>query len=139
MKQLKNLIVSLVIILTTTQFIEASTLTIHLKNVSEKGGNLMVAVFANENDWLQEGTYSAKQNAISPESIVTIEDVPPGTYAISVFQDIDENMALDANCLGIPKEPYGFSNDAPSYFGPPSWEKAIFTVTEGNNEVIIHL
>ena len=33
---------------------------------------------------------------------------------------------LDSNFLGIPTEDYGYSNNASSWFGPPSWEKAKF-------------
>ena len=30
--------------------------------------------------------------------------------------------------MGIPNEPYAFSNNAPARFGPPDWEAAAFVV-----------
>ena len=39
-------------------------------------------------------------------------EVPPGTYAIAIFQDLNGNRRLDRTPLGLPLEPYGFSNDA---------------------------
>ena len=42
----------------------------------------------------------------------TFPQVPPGTYAIAVFQDLNGNGRLDRTPLGLPLEPYGFSNDA---------------------------
>ena len=42
----------------------------------------------------------------------TFTEVPPGTYAIAVFQDLNGNRRLDRTPLGLPLEPYGFSNDA---------------------------
>ena len=42
----------------------------------------------------------------------TFTEVPPGTYAIAVFQDMNGNKRLDRTPLGLPLEPYGFSNDA---------------------------
>ena len=55
------------------------------------------------------------------------EDIPPGTYAMVVIHDENMNGKLDANALGIPKEGYGFSNDAKKWLGTPSFSDASFT------------
>jgi uncharacterized protein (DUF2141 family) len=57
-----------------------------------------------------------------------IAGLATGTYAIKIFHDTDDDSVLDTNWLGIPTEPYGFSNDAMGTFGPPSFEQARFTV-----------
>ncbi len=62
---------------------------------------------------------------------IVLNDVAPGTYAIKAFHDVDRNGKLDTNLMGIPKEPYGFSNDAMGTFGPPSFEQAAFKVGTG--------
>lgn len=59
--------------------------------------------------------------------------------AIAVFQDLDGNGVLTKNGLGIPTEPYGFSNNARGTFGPPSFGKAQFTVTEDLNTLEIRV
>ena len=69
---------------------------------------------------------------------VVFENVAPGDYAISVMHDANENDELDSNAFGIPKEGFGFSNDAMGMFGPPSFEKAKFNFT-GKNQVAITL
>lgn len=53
-------------------------------------------------------------------------DVPAGTYALAVIHDENRNGKLDTNFLGIPKEGYGFSNDARARGGAPSYEDASF-------------
>jgi uncharacterized protein (DUF2141 family) len=50
--------------------------------------------------------------ARSDASRFAFTDVPPGTYAVAVFQDLNGNGRLDRTPLGLPLEPYGFSNDA---------------------------
>jgi acyl-CoA reductase-like NAD-dependent aldehyde dehydrogenase/uncharacterized protein (DUF2141 family) len=51
---------------------------------------------------------------------LTIEtDLPPGTYAVSVYEDLNSNHKLDRNLIGIPREPVGVSNNPPGHFGPP--------------------
>lgn len=58
----------------------------------------------------------------------------PGTYGIRVMHDRNGNGRMDNNILGIPREPWGFSNNASGSFGPPSWEAVSFrmqgTVTQ---------
>ena len=59
---------------------------------------------------------------------VTFKNLPAGTYAVSVFQDEDNDGKMATNFLGAPQEPFGFSNNAMSFFGPPSFESAAITV-----------
>lgn len=54
------------------------------------------------------------------------EDIPPGTYALAVIHDENMNGVLDTNALGIPREGYGFSNDARAWLGAPSFAAASF-------------
>ena len=39
------------------------------------------------------------------------EDVTPGTYAVVVLHDENDNRQCDRNRLGIPLEGYGVSNN----------------------------
>ena len=52
------------------------------------------------------------------------EGLPKGEYAVSVYHDANLNEELDTNMMGIPKESYGFSNNAKGFMGPPSFEDA---------------
>lgn len=54
------------------------------------------------------------------------EDIPPGTYALAIIHDENMNGKLDTNVLGIPKEGYGFSNDARAWFAVPTFPDASF-------------
>ncbi|MYC82498.1 MAG: DUF2141 domain-containing protein [Acidobacteria bacterium] len=65
----------------------------------------------------------------------TFKDVAPGDYAVQVLQDFDGDGFMTYNWLGLPKEPWGISNNPPIRFGPPKWERSKFTVTE-NSEVV---
>ena len=62
--------------------------------------------------------------------------VPSGTYAIGLYIDANENEKMDTNFLGIPKEQFGFSNDAKGSFGPPSFESASFELVKSKKIVI---
>jgi uncharacterized protein (DUF2141 family) len=59
------------------------------------------------------------------------EDVAPGTYAIALLHDENENERMDRLLGMIPREGFGFSRDAPVNFGPPDFEDAAFDVDTG--------
>ena len=81
-----------------------------------------------------ESNYTSKSKAFRGTSakiegdraIAVFDKLPYGEYAVRVYHDANGNDKLDTNILGIPKEPYGFSNNAHSTFGPAKWEKAKF-------------
>jgi uncharacterized protein (DUF2141 family) len=66
-------------------------------------------------------------------------DIPPGTYALAVIHDENRNGQLDTNRFGIPKEDYGFSNDAKGFFGAPSFSAASFQYDGQKLELRIRL
>ena len=63
----------------------------------------------------------------------------PGRYALAAFQDADANGELDRSAVGVPTEPYGFSNDARGRFGPPSFAAAAVDLRPGAVELTITL
>lgn len=69
----------------------------------------------------------------------TVAPVTPGVYAIAAYHDLNENGRLDRSALGVPVEPYGFSNDARGRFGPPDFEKAAIRIEPGERTVAITL
>ena len=65
--------------------------------------------------------------------------LPFGKYAITIFHDVNDNEELDTNFIGIPKEPYGFSNNPKSSFGPPGFDDAVFEFEKDGYEIEIIL
>lgn len=47
----------------------------------------------------------------------------PRQLAISAHHDRNENEELDKNLVGMPTEPYGFSNNPKRGYGPPKFEQ----------------
>lgn len=80
-------------------------------------------VFSKNDTFYNQRTYLELKNI--HELIV---DVPDGEYAIVFFVDANKNNKLDKNFIGIPKEQYGFSNNAMGSLSAPSFEQAKFSV-----------
>ena len=115
-------------------------LKITITNIYPVKGKLYIAVYDNEEDYMDiEKVAFQKVVPINGETEqIVIEGVPDGEYAVTVFQDLNENGELDTSSIGFPREPYGFSNDARGSFGPPKFRKAKFDVA-GNTSISIEL
>ncbi|MBP8823494.1 MAG: DUF2141 domain-containing protein [Flavobacteriales bacterium] len=63
----------------------------------------------------------------------------PGTYAVKVFQDVDDDGLLDTSWLGWPTEPVGYSNDAPINTGTPPFGSAAIALGPGRHTARIRV
>lgn len=60
--------------------------------------------------------------------ILVIENLKPGRYSFQYIHDENSNKELDTNLIGMPKEGFGYSNNAKGKFGPPDFEDTIFEI-----------
>ena len=65
-------------------------------------------------------------------------NLPHGDYAVILFHDENGNGKLDKNFWGVPTEPYGFSNDAQGFLGPPAFKDATLSI-DGDRTISIKL
>lgn len=78
-----------------------------------------------ENEKLVHGIKSKIKNK---KCVITFKDIPDGKYAVQYFHDENSDDKIEKNRIGMPKEGYGFSNDAHGKFGPKKFEKWLFTI-----------
>ena len=102
-----------------------SPLQVVVYNMKKAVGTIRVAVCTIQT-FLKECPYEGEAPATMPTTTITVNNLPPGTYAAQVFQDVNDNHKVDRNPLGIPKEGVGFSNDAPIRLSPPKFKDAAF-------------
>lgn len=118
-----------------------ASLTIHVLNVLPSGGILRLGVYdaARYPDDDSKPVASADVPAVAPETIITLHGIPPGTYAIQTFQDVNSNGKMDTSWVGLPLEPFGFSDDAKPFLSKPSFDAVKFTLAAGDNSQLLHL
>ena len=126
---MKTTLTVLFLLFTSAAYVSAQN-SIHVKitNIREARGNILVAVFNNEGDFLEKAVQVRTIKAAGPEVTVVIENLPAGDYALSIIHDENTNGELDKNMMGIPKEGFGFGNNSMGTFGPPSFDKAKVTL-----------
>jgi len=120
---------------------EPATLVIHIQNMSPQGGILRLGLYdeARYPDDNSTPVASADVPAQLGETVVTLTNVAPGTYAIETFQDINSNQKMDTTWFGFPLEPFGFSRDAHPHFSKPGFAQVKFDLAPGMNVQTLHL
>ena len=110
---MKKYFFSLSFVLFVSQ-LSAATLDIEVQGIT-KGGILNLEISSSkqafESDGDDAGVAVRIQERVSRGSYQRSFDIPPGTYAVKLHIDENENGKLDTNFIGIPKEQYGISNN----------------------------
>lgn len=109
----------------------AATLRVTIDGVTASGGTLRVGLY-------DEATYPAIPDTalfkreipkIAGSVVVTFDRLPPGTYAVKVLQDVNNNGKAD------PGEPKGTSNGA----NADDFDGAAIVLEPGVNSAAVHL
>ncbi|MFA0963586.1 DUF2141 domain-containing protein [Roseivirga sp. BDSF3-8] len=122
---------------------EKGKIDLIVSNLRNGDGKIRVVVFNSEDGFPgkhEKGYKVLNIEATSPETVLVIDDIPYGAYAIAVLHDENDNGKMDTNMVGMPKEGYGVSNNASaSMFGPPSYEDAVFQLDATTKALSISL
>ena len=117
---------------------------VQIQNIKNSTGTVACALFESPEgfpiEYLRYATNLMVIKIRDTQARCDFLDIPQGTYAIAVVHDENMNGKLDTNRLGIPKEGYGFSNDARGLLGAPSFSAAGFQY-DGQNlglEISLH-
>ena len=119
-------------------FTYAQELKVVVKNVKNEDGMVRLALYNSEDHHMKKEFKAIEVKSKNGETVAIFMNVDPGIYTISVIHDANDNKELDSNFIGIPKEGFGFSNDAMGSFGPPDFKMASFEHKVGK-EVVINL
>jgi uncharacterized protein (DUF2141 family) len=121
---------------------ETGTLEIRFNGIRTEEGAMAVGINTSSDGWPKKAQIQLqlpKKNMKDGVFVVQIPELPFGILAISVLDDVNNNVKMDMT-LGIPKEGYGFSNDAPIRFlSAPKYEDCAFEFTKSMQQISIKL
>ncbi|NAS11578.1 DUF2141 domain-containing protein [Poritiphilus flavus] len=106
---------------------EGVTVKVTIENVLSDEGHILASLHSSETFMKGPGLVSLKEKSKAGELSMTFENVKPGTYAIMVMQDANDNQRMDFQDNGMPKESFGMSGNEMA-MGPPNFESAKFEV-----------
>ena len=113
-------------------------LTVTIDKIKGDKGSIRIGIFDSEDGFLKKPIDGRAIKVAGDHVTVVFDKLKPGTYAVSVIHDENDNAELDKKAFGIPKEGVGFSNNVMGKFGPPSFEEASIKL-KGEETVSIDL
>lgn len=117
-------------------------LIVDISGFPSSDGFAMVAL-TNSNESYKAGEDAAiaktKTMVVGQKAQVVFTNLPYGWYGISLYHDENKNGKLDKNMMGIPKEAYGFSNNAKGFFGKPDYKDVKFELNSAEKQIVIKM
>jgi len=109
----------------------AAKLQVSVDGITAAGGNLIVGLYDEATFPLAPGMplFSRSIANVKGAATAVFDRLPPGTYAVKVFQDINRNGRPETG------EPTGLSNGA----APDNFDAAAIVLHPGENSIAIHL
>ncbi|MEI6691774.1 MAG: DUF2141 domain-containing protein [Chlorobium sp.] len=120
---------------------ETGSIIVHIKDLRNINGMLGASLYASKKGFpdTPERSYSTLIKKItSTEDTFIFENIPYGTYAISVLHDENGNGKMDKNFFGLPTEGCGISTNPKIGMGGPNYNNSVFTLNSKQMELTIN-
>ena len=112
-----------------------------IDNIASNSGEIEIGVYTPENkfpdedDKFKKYRFKAKKGKIDE----MIADIPYGELAMAIYHDENNNGKIDKNAIGIPKEPYAFSNNYKPTIKAPNFDNCKFSYNKKSSTVKISM
>jgi uncharacterized protein (DUF2141 family) len=101
---------------------QAGDILVTVDGIHATGTVHAALVSAEQNRWPEQPL----RQLHSDDDQLRLVDLPPGRYAIALYQDSNGNGLLDQSRRGVPLEPVGFSANPPLFNGKPTPGDSLF-------------
>lgn len=136
MKQFFTIVLALLFLKASAQ----NKIVVQVANFRNNKGNCLICLYNNAEAFSGKGLPLRSQKVTVADKTATLvfENVPVGTYAISVIHDANDNNRFDTNFLGIPTEGYGASQNKLPFAAAPKFEENKFSVA-ANGTILLNI
>jgi uncharacterized protein (DUF2141 family) len=120
----------------------ATHLFVNVDNVRHSRGLIAVTLYTDDRRKFlakRGSLYVGRVPARQGRTRVCIHVPRPGTYAVAAYHDADSDRSFDRTGLGLPDEGFGFSNNPPTFFGLPNFDRVRLQVAKTGLSTTIRL
>jgi len=113
-----------------------------VEGVRNASGQVAITLYADDSSrfLVHHGAlYVGRVKAVAGTTEGCIYVPRPGIYAIAVYHDANGNGKFDRNGVGLPAEGYGFSNNASTLLGLPSFDSVRLNIARSGLTTHIRL
>jgi len=110
-----------------------STISVNIGPLRSSNGSVACRLYTSSEGFPRTatGTVNRRVKVTGSTARCVFENVAPGTYAVMVHHDENDNGKMDKNLLGMPLEGYGASNNRTYALSAPTWAESKFAVEAG--------
>ena len=124
---------SLIGVVCKSQSRDSVSLTVEITRLKKNKDFIVFAMLMNES---KKVVQQKKVPSDQTDLTLVFKKLTKGKYAFRFFQDENGNGQLDFNFLGIPKESWGYSNDARGFMSAPKIEDAMVDVNASKKIIV---
>ncbi|GAC1600893.1 MAG: hypothetical protein NVS3B25_28540 [Hymenobacter sp.] len=117
--------------------VETEPVTVTVSSLVSTSSTVKLFFYNTRSGFLKRGQW-AFSKAVKPEGKAEFSlpvELPKGEWAVAITQDVNNNDKIDKNLLGIPTEPYAFSNNVHPTVAAPDFNECKFLV-DGPGKVV---
>ena len=121
---------------------QSSSLTVNITDVKHDDGSAGGALGNGPEGFPEEIEHAiriAYVPVVAGVAAALFEDLTPGRYAVTVYNDRNGNETFDKNWIGMPRESWGVSNNARPRLRAPGYGEAAFDLDAGVHRLEIAL
>jgi uncharacterized protein (DUF2141 family) len=121
--------------------VATETVKVIITNLASTRSVVRINFYDAPEKFLKEGQH-ALHLVVKPEGKTELTlpvELVPGEWAVALTQDLNGNEKMDKNFLGIPTEPYAFSNNIRPRVSAPTFQECKFRVSGPGKVVSIAL
>lgn len=126
----------------TAQAQQKSKITLNIDGFKNKNGQVCASLFASNKGFPSNGADAIKSGCVTITEVpvvINFDSLQPGSYAVAVLHDANNDNIANRNALGIPTEGFGFSKNPTILTGPPKFNDAAVVVAGENTNINIKL
>ena len=121
---------------------QSASLTIEITNIRFDKGWIRLGLYNHPDQFPvnPSRTYDFKKTTLKEGMMeIILDDILPGTYVISILDDVNGNDKMDYKLIRIPGEGFGFSNNIKPRMKHPPYDHCTFHIPEGASRISIEM
>lgn len=116
-------------------YLNAQTIDVTFTNLESSKGQIVMGLYQDQATWEKEKPaltkFFPKGANVSGSTLKVTLNLTPGTWALSMLDDTNEDYKMNYNWLGLPKEGFGFSNIYHTGWSKPKFKDFSVTLAAG--------
>jgi uncharacterized protein (DUF2141 family) len=121
---------------------QSASLTIEITNIRFDKGWIRLGLYNHPEQYPvnPSRTFDFRKTSLKEGMMeIILDDILPGTYVISLLDDVNGNDRMDYKLIKIPGEGFGFSNNIKPRLKHPPYDHCSFRIPEGQSRIKIEM